>query len=161
MPYSDQASVARSGSLRSQSDDEFFDATEWLSGYGSDDENEPFNTLDLKTVYEKVDTLLQSTAEADRRAAYDIMSQIAHKHSDNVEFLWRFARTCHLYATCFAKVDEEKRKKFVFEGRDNAFKALKINDHNADVYKWCAATSGVSTDFLLLKEKIEQGYAFK
>lgn len=79
---------------------------------------------------------------------------------NNVEVLWRFACACHGVGQKFEQ-RSHKRHSLIKEGHEQALVAYNIDGDNFNVIKWTAGLTGALTDFLGVKERIQQGYNFK
>uniref|UniRef100_A0A7E4V089 Regulator of microtubule dynamics protein 1 n=1 Tax=Panagrellus redivivus TaxID=6233 RepID=A0A7E4V089_PANRE len=110
--------------------------------------------------YAKVDELHEQ-GEGD--AAYAILKKAYDSEpgaKEDIELLWRLARACHMRSSVLSQKNP-KRKELIVEGHKYALDANKIDGNNFNVVKWCAVTTGALADHLGVKERIQQGYAFK
>lgn len=68
-------------------------------------------------LYSKIDALLESGGEDERKKAYDLAEEKVAANERNADFLWRYARAAFLYSQCFKGIDENRRKELVFQGK--------------------------------------------
>jgi len=93
---------------------------------------------------------------------YDYLKEETQKNPeylDDVEILWRFARS--YFDASEATKDNETKKQLVFKGCDISIKALKTNDTCSQAHKWYAILLSMKGDFVSLKEKIENAFIIK
>ncbi|OXU30880.1 hypothetical protein TSAR_002601 [Trichomalopsis sarcophagae] len=137
-------------------DEEFFDC--------SDDELDIENGLCYRTsegtISENLELLSLDKDSEDHTlhsVIYHKLKTLVKEHPDDVEIVWRFARSCY---HCSIQVNNsERQKEYIFEGCDACEHLLHISHGN--LYKWYAILVGVKSKFLPTKGKIEYGYLFK
>lgn len=88
---------------------------------------------------------------------YVELQNLADIYPDNVDIIWRYARSCYKYSNCTTDLDVKKAT--ILDGINACEKLLTLP--NADLYKWCAILIGVYGEFLPIAEKIKNGYRFK
>ncbi len=72
----------------------------------------------LMEVFEEVEELLSCEESPPRAKAYELMKNHHEDHSQNFEFMWRMARTTHLYVETLIRTADcsTNSKKLQFEG---------------------------------------------
>lgn len=78
-------------------------------------------------------------------------------YPDNIDVVWRYARSCYKYSNCVT--DSNEKKSIICAGINACEKLLTISD--ACLYKWYAILVGVYGEFLPISERIKNGYRFK
>ncbi|CAD5232955.1 unnamed protein product [Bursaphelenchus xylophilus] len=84
------------------------------------------------------------------------LKELLEDDPNNIELLWRYARSCHALGYKFGK-----DKRMIQEGYKHAMLAYEMDDGHFDVLQWTAALSGSLTDFLGTKERIQEGFKFR
>lgn len=135
-------------------DDEFFDCSDSENGI-SDIENRTTEATCTGLDFSVLDAHHQQGGheEADNLQ----LRGLVDTYPDNVDVVWRYARSCYKYSNC--TTDANVRKAVICAGIDACEKLLATP--NADLHKWCAILVGVNGDFLPIAEKIQNGYRFK
>uniref|UniRef100_A0A915HXL1 Regulator of microtubule dynamics protein 1 n=1 Tax=Romanomermis culicivorax TaxID=13658 RepID=A0A915HXL1_ROMCU len=160
--------------------DNFYDATASFSDSSSaksDDENIlqrsdehlnriPPNDQEMKNctidrIIKVTDDLQCLASDQARLQAYSIMMANYSRGKTNPDFLWRCAMASYLYGQTFSGRDQSKRRVLCTEAQKFAFEALALRDDDPDIHKWCALTLGVMSDFVGMKQKIDDGRRFK
>ncbi|XP_020299524.1 regulator of microtubule dynamics protein 2-like isoform X2 [Pseudomyrmex gracilis] len=88
---------------------------------------------------------------------YIALNNLADTYPDNVDVIWRYARSCYKYLNCIT--DLNAKKATIGAGIKCCEKLLP--ELNADLHKWCAILVGVYGEYLPIAEKINNGYRFK
>ncbi|XP_076281953.1 regulator of microtubule dynamics protein 1 isoform X2 [Lasioglossum baleicum] len=134
--------------------DEFYDCSDSESTAAENDIrlSKDLNQLDL--ILKEID---KDASEDFNTQTYYRLQTLVKSHYDNVNVVWRFARTCYNYAEATANSD--MRKKIIHEGIEQCEKILDIE--NADLYKWYAILIGLNGDYLSTADKIKNGVRFK
>jgi len=115
---------------------------------------------ELTQLYIQVDKLLEGS-DNDKEEAYRILCDRQAELSKQVDFVWRFAKSTFFLSELESVRDKERQKKLAYEARDFAHSALQLDDSNANTHKWYAITLGNLGDFESVKNKIQNGFAFK
>lgn len=69
----------------------------------------------LQQICDQIDQMLErGTNDDNRNKNYDFMKKHYDSHQNNPEFLWRFARVCHINALMTS--EQSQRKTFCFQG---------------------------------------------
>lgn len=113
----------------------------------------------MVTDYSDLDQLIDENAES----AYNRckkMCEAEPKLKRDSEFLWRFGKACMLWANALPKRNP-KRKELIFEGREFCLKAYSLNEDSFEALRWTAILCGAATDYLGIKDRVEQGKVFK
>lgn len=134
-------------------DDEFFDCSDSEGGAGD---------LDNRAGAMNGVNLILANLDEDRKDktlhtdVYFKLKSLANSHPNDVEIIWRLARSCH---DCSNNATElETEKEFIFEGIEICKSLLEIP--HADLFKWYAILVGSRGKFMKTKEKIVDGYVF-
>lgn len=101
--------------------------------------------------------------DTDPEAAYNFCKKIYNEDPSaktNVEFMWRLAKATLLWANGMDKKNP-KKKPITFEAREYATAAYALDENNFEALRWLAVTTGAATDFMGVKERVEQGKVFK
>ncbi|KAK3522362.1 hypothetical protein QTP86_007640 [Hemibagrus guttatus] len=80
-------------------------------------------------------------------------------YSDNIEFLWRLARAYN--DMCVHAEDEEERRSYAEQGRDEAESALQRNGLNADSHKWFAVLTSQMLQCDSMHSKLKSSHILK
>ncbi|MFH4984701.1 hypothetical protein AB6A40_011410 [Gnathostoma spinigerum] len=116
---------------------------------------------DLSQALARVDEIIER--EPDGNLAYEEMKQIYDSDEsthENVEVMWRLCKATFLKSNTLDKKNPTK-KKLLLEARSYGIKAYALDEDNYEALKWEAICVGSMTDFLGIKDKIEQGFIFK
>ncbi|XP_072532999.1 regulator of microtubule dynamics protein 3 [Salminus brasiliensis] len=76
-----------------------------------------------------------------------------------VEFLWRLARAYN--DMCDHAEDQEERRSYAEQGRDEAEAALQQNGLNAECHKWFAVLAGQSSQYESMHGKLKSSHILK
>ncbi|KAK2846269.1 hypothetical protein Q7C36_011123 [Tachysurus vachellii] len=80
-------------------------------------------------------------------------------YSDNIEFLWRLARAYN--DMCEHTEDEEERRSYAEQGRDEAESVLQRNGLNADCHKWFAVLTSQMLQCDSMHSKLKSSHILK
>lgn len=120
-------------------------------------------TLDSTSRHSWYETADDHHTKGEGEQAYNLLKQIYDSDASqrhNSEILWRLARACHQIASKIPP-NNPKKKEIFLEGKSYALEAIQVNENNFDCLKWAAVLHGKLSDFLGMKEKIENGFVFK
>ncbi|XP_050435657.1 regulator of microtubule dynamics protein 1-like [Adelges cooleyi] len=119
-------------------------------------------TLLCDDIFNQVDELFEGCDE-DKLKAYDILVKLNEERTDDIEVLWRLAKSCQFVSKYYtaAKKDLEKSKMVIDEGVKWAKYALEMYPGNCNAHKWFAICSGARGQLGSTKERIEGGYVFQ
>eukprot|EP00122_Pirum_gemmata_P008781 Pgem_evm1s8102 len=92
--------------------------------------------------------------------AYDAVKKAFEGEKENVEILWRLARSLYFMGDC---VETEKSKKHakIQEGHDMAKKAVELDENCGPANTWFAVTLGSLNPYISSKEKIGNALIIK
>ncbi|GMT31768.1 hypothetical protein PFISCL1PPCAC_23065, partial [Pristionchus fissidentatus] len=110
-----------------------------------------------QAVMGEIDKIMEETP---KKAYDDLKKMYSNGGSNEFEVLWRLAQACQTMARVYDRKNA-KRKDLILEGRGYAQAAAAIDETRFTVLKWAAILTGASTDYVGMKERIEQGYKFK
>ncbi|XP_011701521.1 PREDICTED: regulator of microtubule dynamics protein 2-like [Wasmannia auropunctata] len=136
-------------------DEEFFDCSDSENGI-SDIENRTTEATCLGLDLSVFDARYQQGGHEEDD--YLELRGLVDMYPDNVDIVWRYARSCYKYSNC-TTTDANVRKAVICAGIDACEKLLATP--NADLHKWCAILVGVNGDFLPIADKIKNGFRFK
>ncbi|XP_012224815.1 regulator of microtubule dynamics protein 1-like [Linepithema humile] len=136
-------------------EDEFFDCSDSENGI-SDIENRTIEATCLGLDLAIFDLHYQQ--DGYEKDDYFELRNLADTYPDNVDVIWRYARSCYKYSE-YCTTDPDVQKAALDAGIKACEKLLTVS--NADLHKWCAILVGVYGDFLPVTEKIKNGYRFK
>jgi len=108
---------------------------------------------------------MAEVAEADRLYAENKRKEL-HEYllqfttSDNHELLWRSVRA-HRDRSVMADVNEEEKKKLIFDGMEVAKRALEFGDNDYACHKWYGVMLSRTGDYLGTKIKINNAFVIK
>lgn len=113
-------------------------------------------------IFDQVDELFEGSDE-DKLKAYEILVNLNEERTDDIEVLWRLAKSCQFVSKYYtaAKKNTEKSKSVIDEGVKWAKHALEMYPGNCNAHKWFAICSGARGQLGTTKEKIEGGYIFQ
>ncbi|VVC25988.1 Tetratricopeptide-like helical domain [Cinara cedri] len=113
-------------------------------------------------IFDQVDELFEGSDE-DKLKAYEILVNLNEERTDDIEVLWRLAKSCQFVSKYYtaAKKNTEKSKSVIDEGVKWAKHALEMYPGNCNAHKWFAICSGARGQLGSTKEKIEGGYIFQ
>ncbi|KAL0112736.1 hypothetical protein PUN28_012185 [Cardiocondyla obscurior] len=135
-------------------DDEFFDCSDSENGI-SDIENRTTEATCPGLDFSLLDAHYQQDGcEEDN---YVQLRNLVDTYPNNVDIVWRYARSCYAYFNCIA--DPSAKQAIICAGINACDKVL--DAPNADLHKWCAILLGKNNDFLPIAEKIKNGHYFK
>ncbi|XP_066533023.1 regulator of microtubule dynamics protein 3 [Hoplias malabaricus] len=80
-------------------------------------------------------------------------------YGDSVEFLWRLARAYN--DVCVHSEDQDDRRSYTEQGRDEAEAALQRNGLSAECHKWFAVLAGQSSQFESMHGKLKSLHILK
>ncbi|XP_043278285.1 regulator of microtubule dynamics protein 2-like [Venturia canescens] len=136
-------------------DDEFYDCSDEEFG-GGDTENGTSRAMkDLRLQLEALDEKMENELLLEE-ALCDLRSLVIW-HDNNVEVISRFGKACFKNANGIT--DQARQEKLLREGIEVCERVLEM-DH-ADLHKWYALLLGSRTDYLPIKEKLENGMRFE
>ncbi|MCJ8750280.1 hypothetical protein PDJAM_G00260810 [Pangasius djambal] len=90
---------------------------------------------------------------------FNLLTENKPLYSDNVEFLWRLARAYN--DMCEHAEDEEERRSYAEQGRDEAESALQRNGLNADCHKWFALLTAQTSQCDSMHSKLKSSHILK
>ncbi|XP_053087730.1 regulator of microtubule dynamics protein 3 isoform X2 [Pangasianodon hypophthalmus] len=90
---------------------------------------------------------------------FNLLTENKPLYSDNVEFLWRLARAYN--DMCEHAEDEDERRSYVEQGRDEAESALQRNGLNADCHKWFAVLTAQTSQCDSMHSKLKCSHILK
>jgi len=118
----------------------------------------PPQLLDL---IDAVDPLFDGDSN-DKAKAHDLLQECAKSLNTYPDFLWRYAKACHVIAQIKgAAGDADMKKDLLFQAYDCAREGLAMRSDDADVQKWYAITLGSIGDYQGTQERILNGFKFK
>lgn len=157
--YDATASFSDSSSAKSDDENILQKSDEHMSRIPPDDQEMKNCTIDR--IIKVTDDLQCLASDQARLQAYNIMMANYSKGKAEPDFLWRCAMASYLYGQTFNGRDQRKRRVLCTEAQKFAFEALALRDDDPDIHKWCALTLGVMSDFVGMKQKIDDGRRFK
>ena len=81
--------------------------------------------------------------------------------SDDVEFLWRWAKSAFCVYEEVGGASNEEGKQYIYEAQTLVEKALRLDCLNPVVHKWFAVIIGSIGECEGITQKIKNGYRFK
>ncbi|KAK6644940.1 hypothetical protein RUM43_001216 [Polyplax serrata] len=122
------------------------------------EENSVNERENVKQLFDQVDLLMKGN-DGERLKALHLLKKKEFELTENPEFLWRFAKAHQIQASISS--NPVIKKQFVYEGLEYASKAVALDSTNSDAHKWFAILTGMQTDFLPIKEKIQTANVFQ
>ncbi|CAJ0589040.1 unnamed protein product [Cylicocyclus nassatus] len=98
----------------------------------------------------------KSFAEVDRIFEENDRYDAGEKSSD---LLWRLAKYCDKMA--LQSADKGRKKELIFEGKSYALEAVQANENDFQALKWAAILTARSSDYLGIKQRVQEGVKFK
>lgn len=141
------------------SDSEYGDCEEdWYTDDRSYGDRKPVGSLSSQTAsqssimsFNELDALFGT----DRvQQGYDELKKRYDAGEQSIDLLWRLAKFCNEIGN---RVEKNKRKDIILEGRKYAVEAWNLDSNNFLAARWAALMSGKSAEYLGTKEKIEEG----
>ncbi|XP_053553859.1 regulator of microtubule dynamics protein 3 [Bombina bombina] len=113
---------------------------------------------DLALLLHKSDQLHRGDTEQ-KREAFHLLSNNKLLYGDHQDFLWRLARS---YSDmCDIAQDNEEKKSYALDGREEAEAALEKGDETAECHKWFAILCGQLSEHEGIQKRIQTGKVFK
>ncbi|KAG7204893.1 hypothetical protein KM043_005291 [Ampulex compressa] len=134
-------------------DDEFFDCSDSEGGAGDADIRIPEATNHLDLDFDAIDKFSE---EEYGEKEYLKLQSLLNQYPDNVNVIWRFARSCYNYTVFLS--DAELKQKLLCEGIKACEPVLSVQ--NAELHKWYAILIGLNGDYLPVADRIKNGYNF-
>ncbi|XP_029164174.1 regulator of microtubule dynamics protein 1-like [Nylanderia fulva] len=134
-------------------DDEFFDCSDSENNISDIERTTEATYLGLDLYTFDVHHHQEGHEEDD----YLELRNYTDSYPDNVDVVWRYARSCYKYSNCIP--DPNAKKNIICAGINACEKLLTISD--AYLHKWYAILVGVYGEFLPISERIKNGYRFK
>ncbi|CAJ0588285.1 unnamed protein product [Cylicocyclus nassatus] len=106
--------------------------------------------------FEEIDKLFGTDGV---QSGYDALKKRYSEGDKDPEVLWRLAKFCHELAN--RTKDKGTKKRLIFEGKAFALEGHHANENEFFPLRWAAIMTGLSTDYLGPKERIEEGSKFK
>ncbi|XP_062857842.1 regulator of microtubule dynamics protein 3 isoform X1 [Trichomycterus rosablanca] len=103
--------------------------------------------------------LLHAGDSGKKTEGFNLLIENKPLYGDNIEFLWRLARAYN--DMCENAEDEEERRNYAEQGRDEAEAALQRNGLNADCHKWFAVLTGQSSQCDSMHSKLKSSHILK
>ncbi|KAM9496061.1 regulator of microtubule dynamics protein 3 [Clarias gariepinus] len=123
-----------------------------------DGDEEAMISPDLALLLTQSD-LLNAGDSGKKTEGFHLLRENRPLYSDNAEFLWRLARAYN--DMCEHVEDEEERRSYAEQGRDEAEMALKRNGLNAECYKWFAVLSSQTAQCDSMHSKLKSSHILK
>ncbi|XP_060769538.1 regulator of microtubule dynamics protein 3 isoform X2 [Neoarius graeffei] len=103
--------------------------------------------------------LLHAGDSGKKTDAFNLLRENKPLYSDNSEFLWRLARAYN--DMCENAENEEERRNYAEQGRDEAELVLQKNELNADCHKWFAVLTDQMLQCDSVHSKLKSSYVLK
>lgn len=98
----------------------------------------------------------------DMHTSLTLMEREAPKYPNNAQVLWRLAKAKVLVGEVVkSQGDEERQKELVYSAREDAQKAVELDDSDAEAHKYYSITQGIISDWVPLSEAMSIGKLFK
>ncbi|MBN3305067.1 RMD3 protein, partial [Amia calva] len=113
---------------------------------------------DLALLLEQTDRLHRGT-EQEKTEGFDLLLTNKSLYGDSQEFLWRLARSYN--DMCDITEDQDQRKSYAEQGREEAEAALLKGDQSAECHKWLAVLIGITSRYESMHGRLKSGRIFK
>lgn len=90
---------------------------------------------------------------------YTLLSKALSDHSENVNIMWRYSRSCYEYAE--EKEDKAWKEEYFKKGLEEAKKAVELCPADGKAQKWTGILLSKVGDFISTKEKIGNAFIIK
>ncbi|KAG9282297.1 regulator of microtubule dynamics protein 3 [Astyanax mexicanus] len=103
---------------------------------------------------------LLHNGDSDKKAeGFNLLRENKPLYGNSVEFLWRLARAYN--DMCEHVADQEEKRSYAEQGRDEAEAALQHNGLNAECHKWFAVLTGQSSQYESMHGKLKSSHILK
>ncbi|XP_037393287.1 regulator of microtubule dynamics protein 3 [Pygocentrus nattereri] len=103
--------------------------------------------------------LLHAGDSGKKAEGFHLLRENKPLYGDSVAFLWRLARAYN--DMCEHAEDQEERRSYAEQGRDEAEAALQRNGLNAECHKWFAVLTGQSSQYESMHGKLKSSHILK
>ncbi|KAI4900228.1 hypothetical protein NFI96_026019 [Prochilodus magdalenae] len=103
--------------------------------------------------------LLHAGDSGKKAEGFHLLRENKPLYGDSVEFLWRLARAYN--DMCELAEDQDERRSYAEQGRDEAEAALQRNGLNAECHKWFAVLTGQSSQYESMHGKLKSSHILK